>query len=242
MTIATFVIFHCLFVLLRRFRLTKKLSSLFKRFHWFGFLTIAIIGDNIQYMSFRCFSQAYQLLPLGKSQLFTITLAYISFFLILSYSACSYFLLPSFFAKQQGAMTEGYKSHFKTAIYFTGVSLLKICAGVAHSLLYKISFAQIVMLLFIQIMLFCLLMYARSLYSHKSLFFCHLFESIVRIVLHFILAIEVYKSKYKNFNKHEFSDITLVLVGVIFGFCVIDLILSNIIESDFFERAFKYIK
>jgi hypothetical protein len=229
-------------VLLRRFRLTKKLSSLFKSFHWFGFLMIAVIGENLQFLSFRCFSQVYQLLPLGKSQLIAIVLAYICLFFVVFYSACSYLILPSFYVKYREIITEGFKPHFKTYVYLTGTSLLKVCAGMAHSLLYDKNFVQIVVLLLIQFQLLFFLLFVRSIYSHRSLYYCHLLEGFVRVTLHIILAIEVFNQNLNNSTFILFEEINLMLIEIIFALSLFDLIISNIAEIKIFESIFDCFK
>lgn len=231
MTILTFVIYHFFFALLCRYQMTKRFSEFFKRFHFFSFLVVAAIGDNLQYMSFRCFSQIYQLFPLGRSQLIAISVAYISLFVVILYAASAYFVLPSFLARERGQLTEGFKFHFKTIIFLTGVSLLKVCTGMAHSLLYDTNYLQIVTLLLIQILLFCLFIYVRPFYEHKSLFYCHFAESGARVAMHVVLAIETFAKYLKMGDLFLYQKVNIIIIKGIVSLSLLDIILSNIVGT-----------
>jgi hypothetical protein len=171
------------YLLLSRFKRTKKIASLFKRFSWFGFLFTTIIGDNIQYFSFRCFSQLYQLMPLGSSQTLTIIISYLILFLVVFFASSSYLILPIFLPKNSVFLIEGYKSLFKTATYLISLSLLKMVSGYVHSALYKDNLHQISYLLAIQVLIFTLLIKNYSIYHFKSIFACTMIQNIFRVLL-----------------------------------------------------------
>jgi hypothetical protein len=161
-------------VLLNLFRITRKVSQIFARFNWFGFLTVTIVGDNIQYMSFRCFSQLYQPLPSGSTQIATIVTSYLSLFFVVIYATCAYFLLPTLFTKHSNMLLEGYRYRMKTIVYLTLICTLKVCAGFIHSALCNDSSTQIISLLSLQSLFLVLLIDGQSLYLCKSIFICHL--------------------------------------------------------------------
>jgi hypothetical protein len=109
--------------MLNCFEITKKISKLFVRFNWFGFLFVSIIGDNIQYISFRGFSQLFQLLPIDKTQLFTIVVSYLSLFCVVFYSASAYFILPVVMARNGDMMLEG----FRQSVQIKEIPYISMC-------------------------------------------------------------------------------------------------------------------
>lgn len=197
------------------------------RFSWFGFIIVSIIGDNIQYLSFRCFSQLYQLLPLGKTQFATILTAYVTLFLVVFYSASAYIMLPIIIEKNSKLFFEGFRKGLKMQKYFICTCLLKICMGYVHSVLCSDGLAQIMCLLLIQVFQLVLLIDCHSAYLSKCLLTFHIIESIFRTILHLLLLIELYGGTLLIENINTFEDLTGNFINYIFVMCIADILISN---------------
>lgn len=219
-------------MLFDRYRVTRKISKLLFRFSWFGFLSVSLVGDNLQYLSFRCFSQIYQLLPLGPSQLASIVMSYITLFFVVFYSASAYYILPVFLMKKSKLLIEGYHRQFRTASYLNCLCMIRVVSGMIHSTLYQDSLTQITMLFAIQSILLGLLLYCRTLYLHKSLFTCHLMEAIFRAVLHVVLIIEVARKEIMRSGPKSLSNFSGALVEYILVCSLVDILLSNTLGGD----------
>jgi hypothetical protein len=188
-TIITFIIIYFLHALLSKFEVTKKIAVFIKRFSWFGSIFTSILGNNLQYLSFRCFSQLYQPLPLGLNQTITIITAHVTLFLVIFFASSSYLILPSFFPINSTMLLEGYRRFYKTGFYLIILNLLKVLSGYIHSALYKDNLSQILYLLIIQIFIFLLLLKNHSIFLLKSVFTCNLIQSIFRLLLHLVLCL-----------------------------------------------------
>lgn len=84
-----------LFRILIRWRWTVKFTGLVERFGMLGMIWVSLVGENIQYFSFRCFSQLYELKS-DEKMLFNIVVTYVVLFVIVFYAVASHLMLPHY--------------------------------------------------------------------------------------------------------------------------------------------------
>lgn len=210
----------------------NKTADLIQRFKWMGFLLVSLLGENLQYLSFRCFSQLFEL-KAGRGMALNIVTCYSLLFVVVFYAASSYFLIPSF-SKSHGMLLEGFSVSLRTVFYMVTLGVLKVFNGMVHSLLYGNELAQTGCLLVVQLFLLVILVVNRRIYSRKMLFVCHLAETTLRTIIHFILIFEtlvdVLELPFSSIAKEVLSESSDALLVTIFFLCVADIMFDNIID------------
>lgn len=137
---------------------------------------VSLLGENLQYLSFKCFSQLFEL-KAGNTMLLNIVASYFLLFLIIFYAVSSYFMIP-LFGKCRHLLLEGKKVSLQTVLYFTTLAILKVFNGMVHSLLYGSDLTQSGCLLAVQLFILVILILNRRIYERKVLFVCHLSQAI----------------------------------------------------------------
>jgi hypothetical protein len=131
------------------YRIAKRFSCLrffiarLIKFSMLSFLWVVVIGENLQYLSFRCFSQMFEL-RVSPGMLLNLILMYLVLFILVFYALTCYFLLP-LFAKSENCLNEmldGLIVKPMSILYMTAINVQKILNGMMHSLLDRYEIIQ----------------------------------------------------------------------------------------------------
>lgn len=170
----------------------------------------------MQYLTFRCLSQLYQLVPNGDWLVAYTNLAvcYTVFFVVVVWSVCGYAMLNSHLRKSRHLLFEGFAPSGRSVAHFTGITMLRVVSGAAHGLLYSHKVLQISILLGAQIAIFTLLVVNRKQYHSKTKFVGNIVEGITRMLLNAFLALELYYVVLKNDMELKYGAGIIVTVLV----------------------------
>lgn len=219
LTVGTFAL---LFLLHRACKRTSRLGVLRKllfRFEWCGFLVVSLIGENTQYLSFRCFSQLYE--PNSQAGL---VVAYLVLFLLTCYGVGAFLLLPITFRQHSELLLEGYHNRLRISAHLTLLQTVRFAMGFVHSLLFRDHWAQIGVLLLCHSAILGTVVSSRDLYKRKSLFLANLLDAGLKVLLHLLLACEVVAGVLLE----AWIEATVL---VLFLLCVCDLLLDNFVSE-----------
>lgn len=188
-TIGSFIILS----LTRRIFSKTVLARLLARFEFPCFLLVNIIGENVQYLSFRCFSQTYQLIPIGNTIVTYINLSvcFTVLFVVVFWSVAGYLILSEHLDKHRHLLFEGFTPSKKIVFYLSIVLILRVVNGAIHSLLYSNKILQISLLSAVQLVLISMTNINRRSYLTKTLFTMDIVDGVLRLALHSVLLLEV---------------------------------------------------
>jgi hypothetical protein len=93
---ATFAMLHLVFRGLNSCNRTRGAANFIRKFSLWSFLLVSLMGENVQYFSFRCFSQVYELGVREKGLLVNLLVNYMVLFLVILYAVGSFYFLPYF--------------------------------------------------------------------------------------------------------------------------------------------------
>lgn len=188
-----FLLFHYLHLLMGRVRRLQNPAKLLCRFQWNGMLVVALFGENIQYLSFRCFSQLYQRGIAAPSGLLNLAVTYSVLFLALLYAAASCALLPllSRHAASRKLLAEGFAGGAGTTLHLTALSLFKFLAGFAHGMLFWEPEQQVGLLLAMHAAILLLILLDRGLYTRRTILALDIWDRVLRVLLHVLLLVQL---------------------------------------------------
>jgi hypothetical protein len=164
-----------------------------------SFLWVVVIGENLQYLSFRCFSQMFEL-RVSPGMLLNLILMYLVLFVLVFYALTCYFLLP-LFAKSENCLNEMLDGLIVRPIvcntlYDCHECYRKFLMVWLHSLLRSTSISyKTSCLLGIQLdsCLFASSLLSKSSYRLKTIFLLHFLECILKT-----------RDKYSNAYRDNF--------------------------------------
>lgn len=182
-----FLLLHLLHRALRRFECTARLSRVLIRFRWFGFLFVSLIGEHVQFLSFRCFSQTYELLPRSAIELLNLVLCYTVLFVVVFYAVASLFVLAECVRPGRRHLVLGMKYTLRTFMHVTTLAVVRFFSGAINSLLHGESVIQAGILLALQVLFVSLTLSNCRIYKQKILWAFHLCEGGLRIALQVLL-------------------------------------------------------
>lgn len=224
LTVIVFIFFRHLRRFILRFEwMPLWIARLLRKFKWFGFLAVGIAGENVQYLSFRCFSQLFQT-ETGHRNVLNLLLAFTVLFLVTFYAAGSLLFLPALLRRHSALLIEGFSRSIRTAHYLTLVLLVRLAMGAVHSLLYETSRLQIAVLLGLQALLLGLALFYRRVFLRKSLLAIYIMECVLRIMVHAFLCLNVWLDILVNI-----SSVTDALAGSLLVVSVMDMVFDNTI-------------
>lgn len=132
-SILSFGGFYLVFKLLVSFEFTNRFSHSLIKFKWPVFLLVNLIGENVQYLSFRCFSQTYQVSAGNRLEILNLFCCYVALFVVVFY-ASSWFVLFGTLPKQaKEVVCEGFRCSLRTAAHFSALSSIRVFTGFMHS-------------------------------------------------------------------------------------------------------------
>lgn len=155
-----------------RYPILNKIAKIFRRFRWKSFILNSLIGENLQYLSFRCFSQTFDVMVHGQLEYFCLICSYLMLFTILFYAIYSNFAPVSFTKLKRKYFFDGYIYGPQTIFHLTTFCLLRVFNGAIHSRLSGLS--QVGILLTVQVFIFCLIIYNRHVYEKKITYTCNI--------------------------------------------------------------------
>lgn len=221
--------FHLLFRMLKAMKYTKCLSNVFIKFRWISFIVVSLIGENLQYLSFRCFSQTFQLEAQSKTDVLNMVCCYTVLFIVLFYASAWFFILFRFPKAARTVVCDGFKVSVRTAVHSTCLYTLRVFTGAIHSRFSEHGTIQIAILTTVQIIILLLVILNRSIYKSKTYLACHVCEAIFRILLHISIFAELVfgYNKFEMLIQDAFDKNSETLFEIICFFCVIDIMISN---------------
>jgi hypothetical protein len=107
---------------------------------------VSIFGDNVQYLSFRCFSQLYDISINPQAKIFStlnLTMSYIVLICTLAFVCVFYVLLKYIENKQAYVFAEGFKRCNRGYFYLAQMNAMRFLLGALHAILYLNSSLQI---------------------------------------------------------------------------------------------------
>ena len=124
-------------------------NELFKRYNYIGMFFVDLIGGNIQYMTFRCAQQLFQVVPLGPMYYINISVCYLILFIIVVYSVVSIIIFKAFYTRlsREFIIEELFGSYWQVRLILT--NLLKMLSGFTHAYFYHNHLIQSILLLLI---------------------------------------------------------------------------------------------
>lgn len=128
--------------------ITNKLvnTNLFEPYRSCGMLIISICGLNIQYFSFRAFSQLFQTVPINLNYSYNLVLTYFLLLIIIIYSLNCTLIFKFIYS-------DNYKNIFRgtfeseNIFCFATFNTLKLLTGFIHAYFYYNSFLQSIFLM-----------------------------------------------------------------------------------------------
>lgn len=93
--IGTFAIGNLLYKIFIKFHITRGVAAIFHRFKFRSYLLVVFIGENLQYFTFRCFTQLYELKS-DRRMLLNLIITYTVLFIVCFYAVSCYFMIPYF--------------------------------------------------------------------------------------------------------------------------------------------------
>lgn len=152
--------------------IAKTIAKLLKRFMWVSFLTMTLIGDNLQYFSFKCFAQMYELSARLPVEFFGLVLTYTVLFVVVFYAVSSGLLVMGYHSEERELVCENFNYSFGAGIHLTLIGIIRVFNGVVHSRMDE--FTRILTLLTVRIVQLCLIIKNRSYYTKKIVLLCHI--------------------------------------------------------------------
>lgn len=146
-TILTFIIMSFIHLLVNKY--TK--NYLLKNYSYLGMVFVSIIGSNIQYLSFRCFSQLYQMVPVGIGYNLNLVFCYIVLLLIIIYSVTGVVLFKTVYNKANFEYILEDLFGQEWLSWFVISNLSKMLTGFIHAYFYYNSFVQTLLLTIVYI-------------------------------------------------------------------------------------------
>lgn len=186
-----------MFFVVRKLTCFPRLQNCLRKFTNFSFLIISLLGEQVQSLSFKCFSQFYDLRTGSNyiSDCINLVVSHTVLFLCLIYAVGSAWVLPVLAPRHRKMLYDGFHIKLKTAAGQTILLLTRFVGGYTHSLLYERPQTQIAILLLLQLAGCIVICVLRNCYTRKTTFVCHLLQFIFRTVLYLQLLGEMWLSK-----------------------------------------------
>lgn len=173
--------------------LSKKLTcrifqSILRPFSTFSYLLASVLGDNVQYISFRAFQQLRFIVPKGKLDLLSIVLCILVLFLALISSSSLYFLVWAFNIKSFEA--ESNKRIFESFVFLTLTTTGRFFNGFVHAYIDS-PLLQSSSLLASNCFLFVTAMYHYFTFKTKRSFCLYLGALLTKVFISVALMVEI---------------------------------------------------
>lgn len=162
--------------------------------HWS--LLTCLVGENVQYLSFRCFSQLLSTevvsAPSPAYHYFNLTLTYVVLFFLLVFACSFYPLLSCFNRKVLNLLSDNTKHNVCVESWLGWTCFIRLTSGAVHALLYNYSSLQICCLLSLSCLEVASLALARNQFTKASVFWPRFFSKILKIVIQCLLLVEIH--------------------------------------------------
>lgn len=121
-------------------------TNLFKSYNYFLMILVDQVGSNVQYFSFRAFSQFYQLVPLGPTYYANVAICYSVLFVVLLYSVASPLLFAAVYSRASFEYILFDLFGQSWVVLFAVSNLLKMFTGFVHAYFYYAPMVQTALL------------------------------------------------------------------------------------------------
>lgn len=210
-TVVTFLILMFLYNKLRRY----WISGLLLGFSTTSYLASSLVGDNVQYLTFRSFQQLRCMAPRSPLEYLSIFLAVLCLFVVVVAVGCLYLMIWSWDRKRFA--TEYYKqrisSYFMLHTAIAGAGL----NGFTHAYFDNVR-VQLPCLLLVCLATLLISCRFSFLFKNKYTFCIYALRLTFRLLLNATLLVEVWTDELESSTIVEasFSEVTLCVVYGLF--------------------------
>lgn len=185
-----------LLYLVRRRTQSQRLKDILVKFACFSFLVLSLLSENIQFFSFRGFSQLYGRSLIGSQTVvfnLNLVISYTMVFVSLAYAVAAPWLFVWLNTSEiSKAIYDDFRVARRTCLCLSVYMLSRFFTGAMHAMLYDQPELQIVLLTTVQVINIFIVYILRKQFRKKTHLAIRATENVLRIALHAILTFEVF--------------------------------------------------
>lgn len=123
-------------------------NNFFKNYKYFGMIMVDQVGSNIQYFTFRVFSQLSQLVVFGPMYYINLSISYFVLLVVLIYSVSSSVVFTNVYTSTRFNYILSDLFGQSWVVWFNVSNIIKMFTGFVHAYFYHSPLVQTILLTF----------------------------------------------------------------------------------------------